>query len=912
MSKPGRRINTPSEGISRFTDREDQQAVFHRLLSAAEGPPVLVFYGVGGAGKTSLLTRLRAQVPDGIPLAYLDFDVAANGQRFAADPGLALHSIQQQLAKDTPRFNLALAMLRHKQGISEEPGLCIDIAADVASSFVPGGGVVLRCLSKRILARLEGTPLEKLLGNVLGTQLVLELREKNDQEIGNNLLYYLKDDLREALPLHLNRAVSCVIFLDTFEALGAGLQNEEHKREHEMWVQNMAAEFDFALVVVASQNRLNWDEADPDWANNLDQHLVGGLAESDVRQLFVRCGIEASALQASILATAQESSGGYHCLSLGLCADIVFAERSSGREPSANTLRFSPGDWEKLARRFLKSLSSNGERRWIEKLALTPRFDEAAARQAFCSGKSSDQDVAWESLHNYSFIERLSDASGWSGVRSQLRSALGHRLSAQARIEQDHEWWKSYWAGRSQSEVDDAAALSWYHHYRLAPSDALNSWKELAQAARTAVPPRMQEHFRLLFWMESLGLSEGEPVSEDIARALYYLGNELLWASLGRRSSNLQKTIACYEAALRVHTAQEFPQDWAGTQNNLGIAWTNMPTGNPTANLEKAIACYEAALRVHTEQEFPRDWANIQNNLGIAWKRMPTGERGANLERAIACYEAALRVRTEQEFPREWAGTQCNLGIAWSEMPTGDRGANFERAISCCELALRVYTEQEFPADWAKAQNNLGSAWSEMPSGDQTANLERAIACYGAALRVRTEQEFPREWAGTQRNLGVAWSEMPTGDRTASLGKAIACYEAALRVHTEQEFPRDWATTQNDLGIAWKNMQAGDRGANLEKAIACYEGALRIRTEHEFPQDWAGTQINLGNAWSQMPTGEQAVNIEKAITHFEAALRVYTEQGFPRMHEIATENLRSVRADSSPEAQRKTVVSDNI
>jgi len=901
MSKPGRRINTPSEGIDRFTDREDQQAVFHRLLSAAEEPPVLVFYGVGGAGKTSLLMKLRAQVPAGIPSAILDFDVAKNGQRFAIDTGHALHAIRQQLRAHSPRFDLALAMQRHKQGITEEPGICIDIAADVASSFVPGGGVVLRCLSKHILSRLEGTPIEKLLSNVLGTQFALELREKPYQEIGNNLLYYLRDDLRETLPPHLNRAVSCVIFLDAFEALGAGFQNEEHKREHEKWVQDMAAEFDFALLVVAGQNRLNWDEADPNWANNLDQHLVGGLAESDVRQLFALCGIEASALQASILATAQESSGGYHCFSLGLCADIVFAERSSGREPSADTLRFSPGDWETLARRFLKSLPSNGERRWIEKLALTPRFDENAARQAFCSGKSSDQDAAWESLHNYSFIERLSDASGWSGVRSQMRSALKRQPSAQARVEQDHQWWKGYWAGRSQTAVDDAAALSWYHHYRLEPREALQTWKELARSARTTVPPRMQEHFSMLCWMDTLGLSD-EPVSENAASALYYLANELCCTSLGSQSSNLQKAISCYEAALRVRTEETFPQDWAGTQNNLGIAWTDMPTGDKTANLEKAIACYEAALWVHTEQEFPRDWANIQNNLGIAWKRMPTGDRGENLEKAVACYEAALRVRTEHEFPQDWAGTQGNLGIVWSEMPTGDRGANFEKAIVCCEAVLRVYTERAFPREWAKGQNNLGSAWSNMPSGDQTANLEKAIGCYEAALRVRTEQEFPREWAGIQRNLGGAWSQMTSGDQTANLERALACYEAALRVHTETEFPIDWATTQNDLGILWRLMPTGDRGTNLEKAVACYEAALRVRTEHEFPQDWAGTQINLGNAWLQIPTGERAMNKTKAISYFEAALRVYTEQKFPRMHDIATENLRFARAGLSESA----------
>lgn len=106
--------------------------------------------------------------------------------------------------------------------------------------------------------------MEKLLASIAGTQLTIELRRLTDQEIGNELLHYLGTDLRESLPVHLQRAVSCVIFLDTFEAIGEELHNEEHKRDREKWIQDLAAEFDFAFVVIADQNRLSWDEVDPD------------------------------------------------------------------------------------------------------------------------------------------------------------------------------------------------------------------------------------------------------------------------------------------------------------------------------------------------------------------------------------------------------------------------------------------------------------------------------------------------------------------------------------------------------------------------------------------------------------------------------------------------------------------------
>jgi hypothetical protein len=41
------------------------------------------------------------------------------------------------------------------------------------------------------------------------------------------------------------------------------------------------------------------------------------------------------------------------------------------------------------------------------------------------------------------------------------------------------------------------------------------------------------------------------------------------------------------------------------TQNDLGYAYSDLPTGDRAANLRKAKVCLEAALRVYTESGFP-------------------------------------------------------------------------------------------------------------------------------------------------------------------------------------------------------------------------------------------------------------------------------------------------------------------
>ncbi len=69
---------------------------------------------------------------------------------------------------------------------------------------------------------------------------------------------------------------------------------------------------------------------------------------------------------------------------------------------------------------------------------------------------------------------------------------------------------------------------------------------------------------------------------------------------LGNRANNLEIAITGYEIALTVFTQNRFPIDWAGTQNNLGAAYSNRIRGERADNLELAIKCYEDALLEYT------------------------------------------------------------------------------------------------------------------------------------------------------------------------------------------------------------------------------------------------------------------------------------------------------------------------
>ena len=233
-----------------------------------------------------------------------------------------------------------------------------------------------------------------------------------------------------------------------------------------------------------------------------------------------------------------------------------------------------------------------------------------------------------------------------------------------------------------------------------------------------------------------------------------------------------------------------------------------------------------------------------QNNLGTAYAELPTGDRAANLARAIDCYTEALRFCTAEAAPLDYAMTQNNLGIAYAELPTGDRAANLARAIDCYTEALRFHTAEAAPLDYAVTQNNLGTAYAELPTGDRAANLARAIDCYTQALRFHTAEAAPLDYAMTQNNLGNAYAELPTGDRAANLARAIELLHRGAAVpHRRGALPPSAALTARSLGDV--HFEQG----RWAEAHAAYSSAIRAgEFLYQATGSEAGRQAELGAA----------------------------------------------------------------
>jgi hypothetical protein len=143
MPRPIGTISTPSQELRHFTNRKKERDVVRDLLEKPAGQPlpVVMFFGVGGTGKSWLLRKLRAELPPEMPSALLDFEPSSGGTPYHTDQSRALAELRRQLADvECPRFDLAYSWLRFQGEMKDEPLLRGKRLAGIALA------VVMACL----------------------------------------------------------------------------------------------------------------------------------------------------------------------------------------------------------------------------------------------------------------------------------------------------------------------------------------------------------------------------------------------------------------------------------------------------------------------------------------------------------------------------------------------------------------------------------------------------------------------------------------------------------------------------------------------------------------------------------------------------------------------------------------------
>lgn len=330
--------NRDLTAVDVFTDRQDEWAAVVRSITARvaavrdpgfdvedlESPRrnVLVFYGVGGIGKTTLSRRIAEHLADSTgdtgtggsglaqwppldpelgPVLPVRLDLSAEAGLGFESVLLALRITLASLGTPMPAFDLAF----HRYWGHNHPGEPLEEYLRRStffsrfSSALGFPGQVQSVLADTAQALLMPGTLGTLVGQSVKT-LVRALRDKRHQTRAlagcrrlpdlleaepdlDTLSYYSHLLAWDLAQLPADQSATPVVLLDTFEDVG-----DRTHRDTEQLIQRMAWLIPNALFVITGRNRLQWDddrlEGQLDWVGPRAWPMLAPGAEDDPRQ----------------------------------------------------------------------------------------------------------------------------------------------------------------------------------------------------------------------------------------------------------------------------------------------------------------------------------------------------------------------------------------------------------------------------------------------------------------------------------------------------------------------------------------------------------------------------------------------------------------------------------------------------
>jgi tetratricopeptide (TPR) repeat protein len=339
---------------------------------------------------------------------------------------------------------------------------------------------------------------------------------------------------------------------------------------------------------------------------------------------------------------------------------------------------------------------------------------------------------------------------------------------------------------------------------------------------------------------------------------------------------DLREALTAYQAAssaLKVYhdglgelKLKVYPE-YASDVRNLLVKLANVKIGlgvrvaghDSQRYLDQAVQECRKLIEQIPKSSNPQDWAATQNYLGIALRSVGERQGGAEgarrLEEAVEAFRLALTVRTRGDLPQDWAATQNNLGNALGSLGEWQGGAEGARqlaeAVEAYRQALTVYTRDDLPQDWAMTQNNLGAALGrlgERQGGAEGARqLTEAVEAFRQALTVRTRDGLPRQWATTQNNFGIA---LQVQIRLDGFPKGL---ERIDRLSQAEGIRNDTVALASLRTLAVFCLVAADQMAEARRALASLVGLIEQQPD-DFCLVWDWSRLRTLLEESQLPT----------------------------------------------------------
>lgn len=863
-----------------FVNRERPIKLFEDAAFAipVDKAKLLVFYGIGGQGKSELCRALWRRISEDPSYHFLRAAELDLHGRQKSDPDLLLIWIRNGFAKSGvvfPCFDLAFAitwnatrreqlmpsiesswLARCKEEIGETATDLIEALRSSiaeAATDVPVLGAVMRSVGGWVIRKGHEHYLRQT-RDVL-KELYRDGELKKPFELSQLLPWMLAQDLNQYLAIHPKERFA--LFVDEYERVfeegSAAVQSTENPFDRHMRV--LIAETNGLLATFFSRERLPW-ERDPDWRDDLKdaQYLLGGLTDTDADNYLRAIPIEGEGLRKAMIEGARETAepgASVYPLMLDLQVEHWAALFKGKMSIAPEAFRASAPDFEGRRRDLVnRVLRDYGQalQATLRRLSFARRFDRPAFEhivRTFMTGLPFD---TFETIAAMSFVNRTED--GFLTIHGVVAEGIRELLDDDTK-RSSLEVLFEHFADRSKvvspKHVTDATVAAFFEATHAKRQLSVESYLDWLSSAWMPVSEAARHSDAEALWREALATAEMRLGSEHPYTAL----------SLNNIGSQLQKQ-GDYAGARRLHERAlairekvlgENHPDTARSIANLGYVH------GAQGDLVRSRPLHERALSIREEVLGPKHPETARSLSSVGYVLKAQGD----LAGAKTLYERALAIREEVlgQIHPDIARSLNNLGsLIQAQGDLVGAKSLYERALTIREEVLG----QTHP-DTARSLNNLGSLIQEQ--GD----LVGARRLYERSLAIREETLGPMhpQTANSLNNLGHLLRKL--GD----LANAKSLHERALAVREDVLGPMhpETATSLTNLGHVLKAQ--GD----LVSAKSLYERALMIR-ENLLGREHLNTGkslTNLGHILKEQGDLVSAKSLyERALAIFEMHL----------------------------------------
>ncbi|WP_444462951.1 hypothetical protein [Rhodobacter capsulatus] len=319
-----------------FVDRQEPKQTFVDAAASipTQGCIIRTWYGVGGQGKTALARELfrMATRSEDRRFAHLRCAMLDLHNRSLTDPDLLLIWIRNAMSRAGiafPAFDLAFAIMweqtrgaenlpvienswlsRSGELVSENANDFVTLTREFLSeqaSTIPVLGFLIKKGSIWAIDKAKKSWIKRAHTHV--NVLYRDGKLIEPHEMSEAMPWILAQDLNAHLVAHPEDRF--VLFVDEYERVheGAGTGAKWRDNRLDNCLRSLITETNGLLTLFFSRERLPWGD-DPQWRKDLEgnQHLLGGLSDSDAEDWLLRVPVSDIAIRRAMVAGARETS----------------------------------------------------------------------------------------------------------------------------------------------------------------------------------------------------------------------------------------------------------------------------------------------------------------------------------------------------------------------------------------------------------------------------------------------------------------------------------------------------------------------------------------------------------------------------------------------------------------------------